>query len=69
MVCVPVGMFDLKTIRSVASSQAGVKFGTAKNNDGVPTHSTFMNTEKNQVEVMLHTAPVSEAFLNARVEK
>lgn len=69
VVCIPAGKFDLKSVRSIASSQAGHMFGTAKDNGGVTTHSTFTNIEKNQVEVILNTAPVSEAFLNARVEK
>jgi hypothetical protein len=69
VVCIPAGKFDLKSVRSIASTQAGHMFGTAKENGGVTTHSTFMNVDKNQVEIILNTAPVSEAFLNARVEK
>lgn len=69
VVCIPAGKFDLKSVRSIASTQAGQMFGTAKENGGVTTHSTFMNVDKNQVEVILNTAPVSEAFLNARIEK
>jgi len=69
VVCIPASKYELKSIRSIASSISGQMFGTAKENEGRATHSTFMNVQKNQVEIILNTAPVSEAFLKDRVEK
>jgi hypothetical protein len=68
VVCIPADKYGMKRVRSVASSVAGNMFGKASENGGTKTHSTYTNTETNCVEVMLHIAPVSDEFLNSRVE-
>lgn len=68
VVCIPAGKYGMKRVRSVASSVAGNMFGKATENGGVKTHSTYTNVDTDCVEVMLHVAPVSDAFLNNRVE-
>lgn len=68
VVCIPAEKYGMKRVRSVASSVAGNMFGRAIDNGGVRTHSTYTNEKTNCVEVMLHVAPVSDEFLNSRVE-
>jgi hypothetical protein len=68
VVCIPAEKYGLKRVRSVASARAGLVFGRANENGGVKTHSTYRNEKTNCVEVMLHIAPVSDVFLNNRVE-
>ena len=68
VVCIPADKYGMKRVRSVASSLAGRLFGRAIDNGGKQTHSTYTNEKKNCIEVMLHVAPVSDEFLNSRVE-
>ena len=69
VVCVPNDGTGLKRVRSAASSVAGALFGTAKQNGGSPTYSTYINEKEDCVEVMLHV-PVGEdeEFLKNRSE-
>lgn len=69
VVCVPNNGMGLKRIRSVSSSVAGLMFGTAKQNGGATTHSTYINEEKDCIEVMLHVpAGEDKDFLKNRSE-
>ena len=68
VVCIPAGKYGLSRVRSVASARAGVIFGRAIDNGGVKTHSTYRNEKTDCIEVMLHVPPLSDEFLNSRVE-